>query len=90
MQQRRKGGSKRKLKNDECGKRKVCLLACLIKINDWTHYHSRDTLQKERKSEREGDERTAKGKERMIKERVTEKRVRKEGRGWKRERERSK
>ncbi len=55
------GRSKSELKNDEYRKREVCLLTCLIKINDWTHYHSRNTLQKERKSDRGRDERTGKG-----------------------------
>lgn len=53
------GRSKSKLKNDEHRKREVCPLTCLIKINDWTHYHSRNTLQKE--SDRGKVERTAKG-----------------------------
>lgn len=55
-------------KNDEHRKKEVCPLTCLIKINDWTHYHSRNTLQKERKSDR-GREGEMKGqqRERMIK-----------------------
>lgn len=53
--------SQSKLKNDEHRKREVCLLTRLIKINDWTHYHSRNTLQWERASDIGRDERTAKG-----------------------------
>lgn len=63
-------------KNDEHRKREVCPLTCLIKINDCTHYHSRNTLQKERKSDRGRDERTAKGEDdkRGGERRVTERR----------------
>lgn len=77
------GRSKSKLKkNDEHRKKEVCSLTCLIKINDWTHYHSRNTLQKDRRvteGEMKGQQR-----ERMIK-REGGQRVREEVRKERRE-----
>lgn len=60
--ERERGGEKSEwvFKNDECRKKELCPSVCLIRTNGWTDYHSRNTLQRERKSVRgrnEGDSR---------------------------------